>query len=494
MLRVYTAPNGAPADYSKENVPMKPKHHLPVSMKGVKEGDYAMVMGYPGTTQRYLTSYGIQLALEQTNPTRVAVRDRRLTIMKEDMDADRAVGIKYASKHANIANYWKYFIGQSEGLKRLKVYDKKKAIEEEFTKWVNADAARQAKYGKALKQIEEGYKMMANSEKSNVYLQEAAFGSEILTLAIGFGMNGNVLYDAKAEAAVKAATKAQLEAGAAEHFKDYNMATDMKITAALLEMYYKGVDKAQWPEVFKTIETKYKGDFKKYTAALFAKSIFSSEAKVKAFLAAPSGKLLEKDPAVQAIMSIRSNYVDKMAQSRGLAQMQIEAGMRLLVDGLRQMNATAKYYPNANSTMRLTYGTVMPYHAKDAVFYDYFTTGKGILEKEIPNDDEFHVPAKLKELLEKKEFGEYATPDGQLVTAFITNNDITGGNSGSPVINGKGELIGLAFDGNWEAMSGAIAFEPELQRCINVDIRYVLFIIDKYAGASHLIKEMTLRK
>jgi hypothetical protein len=421
----------------------------------------------------------------------VAIRGRRLDLMKEDMDASRAVGIQYASKHASISNYWKYFIGQSAGLRRLKVYDKKKAIEDEFAKWVAADAGRQQEYGEALGLIAEGYQMLRGTERSNVYLSEAAFGSEILQLAWGMSQLQRALEGGNEQQI--AAMAATLKETAAGHFKDYNMATDKKITAALLTMYLQQVDKAQWPSVLQTIQTKYKGNAALYVEKeLFKKSIFWSKEAVDAFLASPSMKVLEKDAAVVAVTSIIGNYRENIVPSRGMAQAKIERGMRLFVAGLRAMNPGKKYAPDANSTMRLTYGTVLPYQAKDAVFYDFITTAQGILEKEIPNDDEFHVPAKLKQLLEAGDFGDYADENGRLVTCFLTNNDITGGNSGSPVINGKGELIGLAFDGNWEAMSGDIAFEPELQRCISVDIRYVLFIIDKYAGAKHLIDEMKL--
>lgn len=493
MLRIYAGKDNEPADYSKDNVPLKPKHHLPISLKGVKKGDYAMIMGYPGSTDRYLSSYGVQMALEKDQPTTVKIRGERLDLMKEDMDEDEEIELKYAAKHANVSNYWKYFIGQQAGLKRLKVYEKKKSTEDEFDQWVSKDAGRKKKYGEATKMLKEGYEQLSKYTLSRVYLNEAAMGSEVIRFAFGFStleraLNAESLNQEKINVIAE-----QLNARSAAFFKEYNAPTDQKITAALFELYYKGVPKDQHPDLFNTINTKYKGDFEKYTAMLFKKSILVDQAKTKAFLMAPSAKVLAKDPAMIAMNSFISNYRGKIVPNLGPANQQIAKGNRLFIDGLRKMNPDKKYYPNANSTMRLTYGTVLPYQAKDAVHYDYVTTGQGILEKEIPEDEEFHVPSKLHKLLEAEDYGQYAE-NGELITCFLTNNDITGGNSGSPVINANGELIGVAFDGNWEAMSGDIAFEPELQRCINVDIRYVLFIIDKYAGATNLINEMTLKK
>ncbi|MGB0525254.1 MAG: S46 family peptidase [Flammeovirgaceae bacterium] len=493
MLRIYAGPDNEPADYSENNVPLKPKHHLPISLKGVKEGDYAMVMGYPGSTDRYLSSYGVKMALEKSQPTTVKIRGERLDLLKEDMDESEEIRLKYASKYASVSNYWKYFIGQQAGLKRLKVYDKKKALEDQFNKWVTADQSRKEKYGEATKLLEEGYAEMQELALSRVYLNEAALGSEILRFAFRFLSLDEALNASDPDQGKIKKMAESLKKRAEGFYKEYNAPTDQKVTAALLELYYKGVPKNQHPDLFTTINSKYKGNFEKYAAVLFKKSIFADQSELNAFLADPSAKVLSKDPAMAAINSIFTNFRTNIAPKMGPATQKIAKGNRLFIDGIRKMNANKKYYPNANSTMRLTYGTVLPYQAKDAVNYDYVTTSKGILEKEIPNDQEFHVPPKLHDLLVKKDFGQYAE-NGELITCFLTNNDITGGNSGSPVINAKGELIGVAFDGNWEAMSGDIAFEPELQRCINVDIRYVLFIIDKYANAKHLVDEMTLRK
>jgi len=491
MFRIYTAPDGKPADYSKDNIPMVPKHYLPISILGEKNGDFSMILGYPGTTDRFLTSYGISLALEQVNPYIVKIRAKKLELMKQDMDASSEVRIKYASKYAGIANYWKYFIGQSKGLKRLDVFDKKKLIENDFNIWVNADKDRKNKYDSALIYISTAYTEIAKSTLARIYYGEAILrGPEILSFARQFEKLNELLTaketdKTKIDDAVKG-----LKETMPKLFKDYNAPTDKKLFAALFEMFYQDVPKDQQPEIMAKIAKKYKNDFKEYAEYIFDKSIFCDEKKVNTFLEKPSAKVLKKDPAF-ILMVVFNAKVKELNDKATGAALQLSKGNRLFVAGLREMYPNTKFYPNANSTMRLTYGKVMDYSAADAVHYNYYTTLDGVMEKEDPNNWEFVVPAKLKELYKNKDYGKYGD-NGVMKTCFITNNDITGGNSGSPVINGDGELIGLAFDGNWEAMSGNIAFEPDLQRCINVDIRYVLFIIDKYAGATNLIDEMTI--
>ena len=501
MLRIYTGADGAPADYSDKNVPLKPKYHLPVSLKGSKKDDFAMIWGYPGTTDRYLTSYGVQLALEQSNPTTVSIRTKKLALMKEDMDLDPKIKLQYASKYAQSANYWKYFIGQSKGLKRLDVYDKKKQIEAQFTAWVNADDARKAKYGEALKLIAEGYADMKKYNLSMKYLEEAAFqGPEFMYFSFGaFQLytklkTQNDTKDKKAKEILNPDIKTMADGFKPEvekFFKDYNQPTDKKLFVALLKMYYDNVSKEQLPDIFTTVvDKKYKGDFNKWAADVYATSIFVDKARLNAFLDKPSYKAIVNDPGFKITLSMVT-CIRGLYKSMGDLQSKIDRGNRLFVAGLREMNPDKKYAPDANSTMRMTYGRVLDYDAADAVHYNYFTTLKGVMEKEDSTSDEFIVPKKLKALYEAKDYGRYGQ-NGDLHVCFTANLDITGGNSGSPVINGNGQLIGIAFDGNWEAMSGDIAYEADLQRTICVDIRYVLFVIDKYAGAKNLVDEMTL--
>ncbi len=490
MLRVYTGKDGKPAPYSKENIPMVAKHALPISIAGVEKGDYAMIMGYPGSTDRFLTSYGVQQELDLHQPNVVTIRDLKLAIMKEDMDKDAAVRIKYSSKYAQVANYWKYFIGQQKQLKRNHVYDKKLQLENEFTAWVNTDASRKAKYGNALSTIKAGIEVENNTVVSQTYLIEAGLqGPDVLLFAFRLGRTlGPIMKDANMLKSAMPKMEKQIE----EHFKDYNFSTDKKLYAALLELYSQKVKAAQHPNFFaNTVSKKFKGDFKAYTEKAFATSIFVDQNKLKAFLAKPDQKVLDKDLVYQAATDLYNLYISMVGSPAPEVQ-KAEVGKRLFVAGLREMNPNKAYAPDANSTMRLTYGNVLDYKGGDAVSYSHYTTLDGVMEKEDPSNEEFIVPAKLKDLYNKKDYGQYANAEGKLVTCFLTNNDITGGNSGSPVINAKGELIGTAFDGNWEAMSGDIAFEPNVQRTIICDIRYVLFIVDKYAGAKNLINEMNL--
>ena len=492
MFRVYTDKDGKPADYSEDNIPFKPKHYLPVSLAGVKKGDFTFILGYPGNTERYMTSYGVKMALDISNQTVVKIRDKKLKIMMNDMLADNEVRIKYATKYARTSNYWKYYIGQTKGLKRLKVYDKKTELEQNFIRWVNADETRKKKYGEALNDIAEAYKQISEYELARIYLREAIQrGNEILGFAANFSDLKKELMEKEADQEKIDKTLTFLKERSKKHFKDYNAPTDEKLLAAMLEMYFKNVPANQQPEYLKNIASKYKGDFRKYAQKVFEKSYFTSPEKVEELLNKHSAKKIEKDLAYATAKAFYNFYSDNIQPKTIEAYDLLDRGNRLFVAGLREMYPDKKFYPDANFTMRLTYGQVLDYYPADAIHFNYFTTLKGVMEKEDPDNWEFVVPEKLKELYETKDYGRYG--DGKtLKVCFLTNHDISGGNSGSPVINGNGELVGLAFDGNWEAMSGDIAFEPELQRTINVDIRYVLFIIDKFAGTTRLIDEMTL--
>jgi hypothetical protein len=490
VFRVYTAPDGSPATYSSENIPLKPKRFLPVSLKGVKKDDFAMIWGYPGSTNRYSSSFGVEFTTGTLSPVLIDLFGKTLEIMKEDMDADNEVKIKYASDYAGIANTWKNFIGQVRGVKRLKVIDRKREIEKEFQEWVNADASRTNKYGSLLSDLEAGYKVMPADFKPFVYLNIGLLGPSILDYSQEFTGLEQQLNEIKDNPSAPAETAKALKESAKEHFKNYNAPTDQKLMAGLYAMYAQDIPTEKQPDFFKEITQKYKGDFKAFAAEVFSKSIFASEEKVNAFLDNPSAKKLAKDPAYILAGKLMSKIME-LSGSYRKAQSSLSKFNRLFIAGLREMHPGKVYYPDANSTMRLSYGSVEDYFPADAVHYDYLTYLSGVIEKEDPTNDEFIVPQKLKELYLKKNYGRYAQ-DGKMVVAFLTTNDITGGNSGSPVINGDGELIGLAFDGNWEAMSGDIAFEPELQRTICVDIRYVLFIIDKYAGAKNLIDELKM--
>lgn len=493
IFRIYTGPDGKPATYSPGNIPLKPKHYLPVSIEGVKKDDFAMVMGFPGSTDRYLTSYGVKLAIEVTNPSVVAIREKRLAILRSDMDANDAIRIKYASKYAGIANYWKYFIGQTKGLKRLKVYDTKKELEAAFEKWVNAASSRKEKYGTAMTDISQAYQEIGKYARTRVYFTEGLLrGSDIIGYARSFDALLKLLKTEKPDPLKVAELTNGLKERMPAFFKDYNAPTDKKLLAAVMEMFSGNVPGTDYPSALTKIREKYKGDFNRYVTEAFAKSMLVDSSLVRKFLDNPRAKVLEKDPLFACMQSFYGSYL-ALNEKYMAAQEQLNRGNRNFIAGLMEMQPEKKFYPDANSTMRLSYGLVKDYIPADAVHYDFKTTLKGVMEKEDPAVDEFYVTGKLKELYNSKDFGPYAV-NGELVTCFTTTNDITGGNSGSPVINAKGELIGLAFDGNWEAMSGDIAYETELQRTICVDIRYVLFIIDKYAGAKNLITELKINR
>ncbi len=492
IFRIYTDKDNKPAKYSQDNKPYKPVHHFPISLKGVKEGDFAMVMGFPGSTERYLTSYGVKSAIDVTNPSTVKIRAEKLRLMKEDMDKDPKIRIQYASKYAQTANYWKYFIGQTKALKANHIYEKKVELENKLTNWINQDSKRKEKYGQALPLLKKYYNENKDEILTNTYFIEAIYqGGEINMFPAKLYRFEALLDKPKENAELIKKQAARIKEAAKEHWKDYNLSTDKKIFAALFKMFFDNVPEKYHLPIYKdVIKKKFKGDFNKFADALYKKSIFADEKRFNAFLDNPSKKVLDKDWAFQ----IMKQSYDLYFKLQGGSKDDYDKGQRLFEAALMEMQPNKLFYPDANSTIRLTYGNVKAYKPRDAVFYNYFTTTQGILEKEDPNNPEFVVPSKLKDLILNKDYGQYVDKDGTMHLAFLTTNDITGGNSGSPVINGNGELIGTAFDGNWEAMSGDIAFDNNLQRCINVDIRYTLFIIDKLGGAKNLIEEMDLVK
>lgn len=498
MFRVYASKDNKPAKYSKDNVPYKPKHHLPVSLNGVKKNDFAMVMGYPGSTDRYLTSYGVDHQINVFNPLFVEMRDARLKTWKKHMNSDPKVRLQYASKYAQTANYWKYFIGQTKGLKRLNVYGKKQKEENDFTTWANAEASRKQNYAEALPMVEKGFESKHNFTVGLILFTQGARAVE----AMGFAQEVEGFLRSTAELnpeEKKAAAEALLES----HFKDYNYETDKDLCAVMLKKYREILSLPEnksipVPSVFQTIDSEFGGDYKKYAEKAYESSFLTSREKTAQFLENPSPETLGNDYLYKGITSCLEVFL-QIRQQTQTDNINIEEGNRLYVKGLMEMNSQKpekeqkKYYPNANSTMRLTYGSVKDYFPADAMFYSYYTTTDGLLQKEDPQNPEFILEKEVKDKILAKDFGRYADGrTGELRVGFLTNTDITGGNSGSPVINAKGELIGLAFDGNWEAMSGDIAFEPQLQRTISVDIRYVLWIVDKVYGASNIVNEMTL--
>ena len=490
IFRVYTAPDGSPAEYSADNIPMKSKWYLPINLGGVKPGDYAMILGYPGSTDRYSTSYTVKNVIEEEGPAIIDCRTTKLENYRKHMDADQEVFIMYASKQASVSNYWKYYIGQVKQLKRNHVYERRLAQEEDFMNWVNADPKRKAEYGDIFKGIVKKWNILDEIEKSFVYHREAGWnGGEAIAFSRRF-MRINQMFEDKADKADIKAAAEKMQPAVETFFKDYSMPLDQDVTAALLALFYKNNQANLMPSEILRIGLENGGDFTEYVAKAFEKSIFTDKARLEKWMQKP--KALDKDPIYALAMNIIDSYQELYARYEE-AQNLGNQGERLYMKGLMEMQIDRNFYPDANFTMRLTYGTVEPYKAADAVNYNYYTTMDGVMAKYVPGNWEFDIPQDVRDLVAKKDYGRYANENGELVVNFITTNDITGGNSGSPVIDGEGNLIGLAFDGNWEAMSGDLSFENKVQRTICMDARYLLWCIEKVGKCQNIIKELVIK-
>ena len=488
VFRVYANANNEPAEYAKENKPYQPKYVAEVSLQGYTDKDYAMTIGFPGSTSRYLCSWGVQQRIESENEPRIEVRGIKQDIWKRAMSASDAVRIKYASKYAGSSNYWKNSIGMNKGLARLGVIARKQEQEKAFAAWVAQDAQRKAKYGNVLKQLEEGYTSSDECQRALVYLMESLErGTEIVGLA-------RMVNSFDPEGSTAEERRIFLEDRIQPFFKDYEPTLDQEVLAAMMQIAKQRIPAKYLPDVFTKIDKKYKGDYKKYAADVFKKTKLLSYENIVELIANPKKNAkLKKDPAFELSLSSLVAMLN-LRQEMNDASDKIIQGERLYLAGLMEMYPEKTFYSDANFTMRMSYGSIGGYRPYDAAWYTYFTTEKGILEKQDPTSDEFAVQPEILDLIKERDFGSYANADGDLQLCFLTNNDITGGNSGSPIFDKNARLIGLAFDGNWEAMSGDIAFEPELQRCIGVDIRYVLFMIDKWGQCPRLINELKLVK
>jgi len=480
IFRVYAGPDNRPADYSPDNRPYKADKYLKISLDGVEENDFAMIMGFPGSTQRYATSYEIDNMLRVTNPQRIFIRGERQAVLWEDMMASDKVRIQYASKYAASSNYWKNSIGMSRGIVKLGVKARKQEQEAAFQAWADANTLPEDGYIDALPKIAGAYASMEEPAAGLQYLSEAFLrGIELLSPAMIFSRFTEIKNPEKIKKAM------------ADWYKDYNAPTDRKVAKRMLRIARENMKTL--PSFYEEIvEKEFGGDTDAYVDYLYDNSLFVSEEKVMTLIDDFSAEKVAADPAVALSKSV-GDLRTALAAARRDASKRLAEGRRKYVAGLMSQHPDKAWASDANFTIRLTYGRVLPYNPADGIRYNCYTTLKGVMEKEDPkNPAEFTVPGRLKELYAARDFGRYANREGELPVGFLADCDITGGNSGSPVLNARGELVGLAFDGNWEAMSGDVAFEPELQRTISVDVRYVLFIIDKFAGARWLLDEMTL--
>ncbi|MEG1839170.1 MAG: S46 family peptidase, partial [Bacteroidaceae bacterium] len=489
VFRIYGDANGEPADYAKTNVPLKSKKHFAISLKGLGEGDYAMVMGFPGSTNRYLTASEIRQEMTSSNEPRIKVREARQNVLREEMKQSDKIRIQYASKFASSSNYWKNAIGMNEAIVENKVIETKQLQEQQFAAF--AAAQNNEAYKSVIAKID-----AAVAKNAPLQYEWTAYTEAFFT-GIEFGFPYKVCelladaYKAKNDSAIAEHTQTLKDIFAEIHNKDYDHEVDRKVMKTLLPLYKGMVTADKLPEIYDFINKKYKDDFDMFVDDCYDRSIFANEANFNKFINKPTRKAVEKDPMTPYVESKHARLAELRTQFGALND-SLDLLHKIYVRGLGEMKQPSPAYPDANFTLRLTYGNVKSYRPKDGIHYNYFTTMRGIMEKEDPNNREFNVPAKLKELYNNKDFGRYAMKNGEMPVCFTSTNDITGGNSGSPVINARGELIGTAFDGNWESLSGDINFDNDLQRCINVDIRYVLFVIEKLGGCKNLIDEMTI--
>ena len=484
IFRVYAGADNRPAEYSPENRPYKAEKFLKVSLDGVEENDFAMIMGFPGSTERYATSYEIDNLLKVENPQRIFIRGERQAILWEDMIASDAIRIQYASKYARSSNYWKNSIGMSRGIEKLDVKARKEAQEASFQAWAEKNTLPEEGYVDALEKIRSAVGEMSEVGATRQYVAEAFLAAvELLNPVRSFLNTAKMSVDEKIE------DPAESKAILTEWYKDYSPATDRKVAKRMLTIARENMK--ELPSFYtEVVDKEFGGDIDAYVDYLYDHSLFVSEEKVMALLDDYAPEKIAADPAVVLAQSVMKQY-RQLSSALKEPQKRYGEGHRKYIAGLMLQNPKKAWASDANFTIRLTYGRVLPYSPADGIEYNYYTTLKGVMEKEDPaNPQEFFVPEKLKELYAAKDFGRYANAKGELPTCFLADCDITGGNSGSPVLNDRGALIGLAFDGNWEAMSGDIAFEPELQRTIAVDIRYVLFVVDKFAGAGWLLDEL----
>ncbi|OIP01300.1 MAG: serine protease [Bacteroidetes bacterium CG2_30_32_10] len=494
VFRIYANKNNEPADYSADNVPYTPKKSLTISLKGVKENDFTFVYGYPGTTTEYLTSFALKMIYESENPSNISIRDKKLEIIGADMSQSDAIRIKYAAKYASIANYWKKWMGENRGLKRIDAIAKKKIFEQKWLQWVNEDAQRKQKYGSLLSDFEKTYTALTPLNLIYESFFEAALGAEIIKFAYSY----NNLVDKSIEDVNKnedlSKITQQLKGATKNFFVNYNAPTDKKLLSKMLAIYYSKLDKNNAPDIYKTISGKYKGNYAQYADFVFKNSLFVSQDKINKLLAnykTSDYKKIEKDPAFILANSLYEHIINTIVPDYNYYNGKIDSMMNIYMTSIREMEKDKVLYPDANSTLRITYGKVKGYAPKDGVYYNYYTTLTGVIEKQAIDSNEYKVSPLLKNLYQNKDYGIYGE-NGEMHTSFTATNHTSGGNSGSPVLNAEGQLIGINFDRVWEGTMSDLFYDPNECRNVSLDIRYCLFVIDKYAGAGYLLKEMNI--
>jgi hypothetical protein len=495
LFRIYAGKDNKPAAFSKDNVPYKPAYYFPISIKGVKEGDFTMVFGYPGSTSEYVPSFHVEMIKNYFNPKMIAIRTKKIEIMESAIDSDPKIRIQYSAKKSGIANSWKKWIGENQGLERMSTIEKKREFENRLTVWINSDKERISRYENILPEYKKLYSMLNEYNIVNSFTNEvfSTNGAE----AVGFARNIRALADLIKnkvnEDQINVAKINLMETGNS-FFQNYNKPTDKKLFAAVMTLYNENVDiKWQAPEYIR-LKNSCKGDFLSITDKLFEKSVFADEAKFDAFvinLNSSTLSKLNKDPFYALAVSVSDFLTDNVRPELNRINSEIIKLNKVYMTAQMEFEKDKVFYPDANSTLRVSYGSVKGYVAKDAVYYTHYTTLKGMIEKDNPAVYDYDVPDKLRELYTTRDFGRY-TQNGEVPVCFIANNHTTGGNSGSPVINAEGNLIGINFDRAWEGVASDIAYNPDQSRNISLDIRYALFIIDKFAGAGYLLKEMTI--
>jgi len=492
LFRIYVGPDGNPAEYAEDNIPYQPKYHFPISLKGVEKDDFTFVFGYPARTNEYLPSYAIELITEIENPHKIKLRQTRLDIFGKYANSDPKVRIQYASKDARVANYWKKMIGESGGVKRMNGIEKKQDFEKKFNEWA---ANQNENYGGLLAEFKTIYNELTPLNIATAYLVEAGLSMEVVSFANRFRAlvtlsQSKSVDEEKIQKEVK-----KLQSRSAAFFKDYYQPIDEEVMRAMLKIYNENLDQTYKPDFFNTLNSKYKSNYSEFTNYVFDKSIFVDENALNNILAnykAKSYKKIEKDPAYIMANDLITFYETKVKSQRTAYNHRLDSLQRIYMKAQMEMQPEHRFYPDANFTLRVTYGNVDGYYPKDAVYYNYFTTLKGIMEKEDPDIYDYVVEDRLKTLYQNKDYGKYADKDGSLHIGFAATNHTTGGNSGSPVLNAEGYLVGVNFDRGWEGTMSDLMYDPEVCRNISIDIRYFLFIVDKFAGAGYLVDEMDL--